>query len=347
MIRATIDRIVPLLEAPPNFAKIYGVGKNGMRAFRFIAILAALTFVGLGLTGAASAQAARTWISGVGDDANPCSRTAPCKTFAGSISKTAPSGEINCLDPGGFGAVTITKAITLLCDNASNGGILVSGTNAIVVNAGPNDNIVISGLEIEGVGTGLHGISFLAGKSLTVQNTIIRNFIQNGINFAPSGAAQLNVVDTLITNTGASATFAGIQIRPTGVGSAKVSIDKTKVLEGLYGIVADGFATTGKINGAVRDSNISNNAQNGITVSNGTATNVTLMSDNVLISGNGNNGLVAGGANAGLLVGRSSVFGNGGGLFTTNGGVLVSYGSNQVNGNNGADGAFTSTAPMK
>src|SRR4030088_2141980 len=82
----------------------------------------------------AQAQATRTWVSGVGDDANPCSRTAPCKTFAGAISKTAVNGEIDCLDPGGFGAVTITKSITIDCDSGP-GGILSSGANAVVVNA--------------------------------------------------------------------------------------------------------------------------------------------------------------------------------------------------------------------
>src|SRR6202007_1030030 len=82
----------------------------------------------------AYAQATRTWVSGVGDDANPCSRTAPCKTFAGAISKTAPAGEINCLDPGGFGAVTITKAMTISCE-VGTAGVLVSGTNGIVVQA--------------------------------------------------------------------------------------------------------------------------------------------------------------------------------------------------------------------
>src|ERR1700730_8489913 len=88
----------------------------------------------------AQAQATRTWVSGVGDDANPCSRTAPCKTFAGAISKTAPSGEINALDSGGFGAVTITKAITI--DGGGNiAGVLVSGTNAIVINALNTDTV--------------------------------------------------------------------------------------------------------------------------------------------------------------------------------------------------------------
>src|SRR5437016_460967 len=82
------------------------------------------------------AQATRTWVSGVGDDANPCTRTAPCKTFAGAISKTAPGGQIDCLDPGGFGALTITKAITIDC-TGTFGSVLVSGTNGINVNAGP------------------------------------------------------------------------------------------------------------------------------------------------------------------------------------------------------------------
>src|SRR5512135_2802183 len=99
---------------------------------KFVALCAA-AFMGLMWVAPAQAQATRTWISGVGDDANPCSRTAPCKTFAGAISKTAAGGEIDCLDPGGFGAVTITKAIMIDCiPGAGEGGELVSGTNGIV-----------------------------------------------------------------------------------------------------------------------------------------------------------------------------------------------------------------------
>src|SRR3984893_16138035 len=104
----------------------------------------------------AHAQATRTWVSGVGDDANPCSRTAPCKTFAGSISKTAVGGEINCLDPGGFGALTITKSITISCQ-IGTAGVLVSGTNGIVVAAGANDVVFLKGLDFEGIGSGLSG----------------------------------------------------------------------------------------------------------------------------------------------------------------------------------------------
>src|SRR6202050_3268951 len=110
----------------------------------------------------ANAQATRTWVSGVGDDANPCSRTAPCKTFAGAISKTTAAGEINVLDPGGFGAVTITKAITIRSDHIE-AGVLVSGTDGIVVAAGPTDRVVLEGLDIDGVTTGLNGVNITSG----------------------------------------------------------------------------------------------------------------------------------------------------------------------------------------
>src|SRR6476620_9352307 len=92
-------------------------------------VLGAIMAVSLNV-GVASAQATRTWVSGVGDDASPCSRTAPCKTFAGAISKTATDGEINCLDPGGFGQVTITKSITIDCHEIF-GSILYAGVNGI------------------------------------------------------------------------------------------------------------------------------------------------------------------------------------------------------------------------
>jgi hypothetical protein len=156
----------------------------------------------------AQAQATRTWVSGVGDDANPCSRTAPCKTFAGAISKTATGGEINCLDPGGFGGVTITKAIQIICQVEA--GVLVSGTNAIIVNAAANSEILLVGLDIEGLGTGLNGITILASNLVTVKNCMIKNFTQNGINLGASGA-RLHVQDSLILSNAPSASFAGIQ----------------------------------------------------------------------------------------------------------------------------------------
>jgi hypothetical protein len=129
--------------------------------------LLSLTAIFLTAASQLSAQATRTWVSGVGDDANPCSRTAPCKTFAGAISKTAAGGEIDALDPGGFGAVTITKSI-FIDGGSALAGVLVSGTNGIVVAAGPTDTVVLKNLDINGLGSstgtaGINGIEFLSG----------------------------------------------------------------------------------------------------------------------------------------------------------------------------------------
>src|ERR1700748_703525 len=136
----------------------------------FVALLAPLL-----ASAPAHAQATRTWVSGVGDDVNPCSRTAPCKTFAGAISKTAAGGEINCLDAGGFGTLTITKAISILCEGVV-GGVLAAGTNGFNVIAASTDHVLIRGLDFDGVGSGLIGINITQAASVTIDHCQIRNF---------------------------------------------------------------------------------------------------------------------------------------------------------------------------
>jgi hypothetical protein len=314
-----------------------------MRSVAFLFSLMVGGFLAVAAT-PASAQATRTWVSGVGDDANPCSRTAPCKTFAGAISKTSAGGEIDCLDPGGFGALTITKAMSIICEGVI-GGVLVAGTNGITVAAGTSDVVVLSGLDFEGVGQGLDGIAFNSGAALHVRKTQIRGFVNNGINFQPSGAAKLFVTDTYISETGTGGTTAGIQLKPSG-GSATVDINNTQIENNGFGIVADGSATSGTIRGVVRNSVIGGSVHNGITTSNGSAANITLLVDGSTSVGNAF-GLVATGANSGLIVGSTSVTANATGLFLSGGGVMYSYGTNYVNGNTTTDGAFTSTIPQK
>lgn len=161
------------------------------------------------------AQATRTWVSGVGDDVNPCSRTAPCKTFAGAISKTADKGEINCLDPGGFGGVTITKSITLDC-TGTQGSILGSLTNGIVVN---NSTAVvrIRGLSINGASTGLTGIKVTAAASVSVENTVIDGFTQSAIAVS---SGTVTVRNSSLRNNGTGITADGktlVQISGTAI----------------------------------------------------------------------------------------------------------------------------------
>ena len=153
--------------------------KNVAFVFKFLALAAVAGSM-------AQAQATRTWISGVGDDVNPY-RTAPCKTFAGAISKTAAGGEIDVLDPGGFGGVTVTKSIILDGGGAPLASILVSGTNGVLINAGPSDVITIRNLSITGAGTGINGIKFIAGKALHVEHCFIANFTNHGIDVELTG----------------------------------------------------------------------------------------------------------------------------------------------------------------
>src|SRR5579859_4389835 len=169
-----------------------------MRKIRLLNLLA-ITVLG---TTVMYGQASRTWVSGVGDDANPCSRTAPCKTFAGAISKTAAGGEIDALDPAGYGALTITKAITIDGGGGQVASVLVSGTNGIVVQAGASDVVILRNLRFNGISSGLNGIRFLAGKALTVENCDIFGFTTNGIDIAKADGGKAFVHNTVVQNVG-------------------------------------------------------------------------------------------------------------------------------------------------
>jgi len=172
---------------------------RGLAASAFAAAFVVVT------ASTAHAQATRTWVSGVGNDANPCSRTAPCKTFAGAISVTAAGGEIDALDPGGFGTVTITKSITIDGGGGQVASILASGVNGIIVNAGMNDVVILRNLRINGAGTtlGQNGIRFLVGGELHVEHCVIERFSNIAIDFQPSGGGEGYITDTtLIDNAG-------------------------------------------------------------------------------------------------------------------------------------------------
>jgi hypothetical protein len=152
----------------------------------------------MGLASSASAQATRTWVSGVGDDANPGSRTAPCQTFAGVISKTAEKGVINVLDPGSYGAVTITKSVTI-DGGGMEGNILVSGANGIVINAADDDVVILRNLQFEGLDTSLAAVKILNAGAVYLENCRIENF-QHGVveNTSAATGTQIFLRDCLI-----------------------------------------------------------------------------------------------------------------------------------------------------
>ncbi|RXH08745.1 right-handed parallel beta-helix repeat-containing protein [Bradyrhizobium guangzhouense] len=247
----------------------------------------------------AHAQATRTWVSGVGDDANPCSRTAPCKTFPGAISKTAAGGEINCLDSGGFGTLTITKAISIYCEGVV-GGVLAAGVNGINVSAAATDHIILRGLDIDGAGSGIKGISINTAASVVIEHSFIRNFNASGgtgISFAPTNAnALLLIRDSIISHNGSAVDGAGVVISPNG-GSGRVLINNSSINRNFLGINAQGSSLV-EVN-------------------------------NSDISGSTGSGVGQGGA-ATIRIGRSMIVNNFGSATV---GTVLSFGDNQINGN--------------
>jgi hypothetical protein len=309
-----------------------------------------LAFTPLLLAAPAHAQATRTWVSGVGDDANPCSRTAPCKTYAGAISKTATNGEINCLDPGGFGSVTITKSMSIVCDY-TEGGVLANGVFGFNINAPAGSLITLKGQDVECIGTGTNGIQILGvGVTVHIHKTQIRSCRNsggsngNGILVAPSsGLAKVLVADSYITDNGGTVSNAGLLIKATAGASTNVSVNRVQFENNTNGIFFDGSGGAGASNLSVKDSVLGASSSNGIAVASSGGVFKALV-DSTMISLNAGVGAAVSGSSATLLLGSNTITANGTGV-SNGGGTLQSFKNNQI-GANAADGtpipAFTS-----
>jgi Right handed beta helix region len=291
----------------------------------------ALFIIGFQLS--AQAQATRTWVSGVGDDVNPCSRTAPCKTFAGAISKTAVSGEINCLDPGGFGAVTITKSITIDC-STTVGGILASGTNGIVVNITAATDIPkavrLRGLNINGVTTGINGVRILSANKVSVENTVIDGFTQHGISLETiGGSIKLNVEGSTVRNNASQ----GINSFLTGGATANISVANSY----LDNNAGTGFNLSGGVKASINDTNIFGNGSGAVAVNSDLSLTRCTISHNTTGIQSSTGGIIR--------IFGNTVTGNATGLSSINGGSIISYSNNMVDGNT-TNGSPTSFIPQ-
>jgi hypothetical protein len=292
-----------------------------------------------------AAAATRTWVSGVGDDLNPCSRTAPCKTFAGAISKTDAGGEINCLDPGGYGAVTINKSMTIACPY-TEGGVLAGG-NGIVVNLpAATDAVFLRGLDIFGVNPPSNGVRMIGQGSLHIEDCVIRRFNAAnsfGVSVQPSGAAKLYISNSTVADNGNAATGGGILIKPTGAGSVRAELNNVRVRNNAnVGLSVDTVGNTGFVAFAVSDSHFAGTTGKGVSIVAGAEING--MINDSTIAHNTNSGLESSGALVTVRVGNTSIIGNasagGAGVNVLASSTIRTYGDNRVDGNF-ADGAFT------
>ncbi len=300
---------------------------------RKINLLILLTIVLLGST-LVSAQASRTWVSGVGDDANPCSRTAPCKTFAGAISKTAVGGEIDALDPGGFGAVTITKAITIDGGGGQVASVLVAGTNAIIVQAQPNDVVTLRNLRINGNnGSGVNGIRWTQGKALHIESCVIFGFNINGIDIAKADGGKAFILDTIVQDN----TQNGIQSHNTTT-TVSTFIDRSRFENNAsFGVWSSDFS-----NATITNSDASGNAFGYVAQSSAGTSDMNLVSSSA--SNNSNAGVFSGGGTTSSTVRISeiSLFDTGTGLVPAANGTILTTG----NSPNSSGGSTTGALPV-
>lgn len=284
----------------------------------------------------AQAQASRTWVSGVGDDANPCSRTAPCKTFAGAISKTAAGGEIDALDPGGFGTVTITKAITIDGGGGQVASTLAAGTHGIVITAAATDVVTIKNLRMNGLvqttSPALDGIHVTSAGQVNVENCMISDFGGSGISFAPNTAANLNVTSTTIDGN-----FGG-GIVVQGTANATASIDSSEILNNTNpaGGTGPGIEAAAGTKVSVSNTTVSGN-QAGVIVAGGGTQMMIFQSNVVNNHGNGVNAIQNGNA---ALAFTSVSLNHYAGLASNTGGTIQSFGNNYFFGNGLGAGTF-------
>ena len=267
-----------------------------------IVIAAGLALAATLPVSSAQAQSPRTFVSAAGSDSNPCSFAAPCRHFQAAVNATSPGGEVDALDPAGYGPITITQAITIEGQGWSYIAPPVSG-NGITINA-VSGNFFIHGVLINGAGiTGpINGIVFNSGNVLTVRDCVIRNFNGDGIDFLPTGstATQLLVSNTLVSDNSGE----GILIAPPGSASVAAVLDQIEVANSFDGILAENSG--GVVHVMVRNSSIINNFDAGLhSESGGTTVRVT----------------------------RSTITGNGAGWAVFSGGVISSYGDNNIDGN--------------
>jgi hypothetical protein len=279
----------------------------------------------------ALAQANHTFVSAAGSDSNNCaSVTTPCRHFANAYAVTNPNGEIFVLDPANYGALTITGPVSIEGHGWASLAA-VSGGAAITINANTGDKINIVGVVLDGINiASTTGIQFTSGGTLTVRDSVIRNFSNYGIWFVQTSStlSQIFVLNTLISDNGAD----GIFIHPSGSGTTTGVLDHVE-LENNAGDGLDVETTTQTINMTVSDSVSANNGSSGIFAQSNSGTAVSIMVRNSTIANNVYDGLAATDTGATIRVTRSTITGNQYGWAATAPAVVSSYADNNIDGN--------------
>ena len=318
-----------------------------MRTFALPMTLLAGMFVVSMHPSPAQAQLAHTWVASNGSDGANCDRPTPCATFTGAYNKTNAKGEITCVDSGNYQGLSfpaINKSITINCEAAIGSSTTTGGLagDNFVINTAATDVVTFRGLDIDALGSVGGGgggmIKFVGAGVLHVEKVRITNVggSFNGIRFAPTGPSRLDVADSFIAHTGTDIASAGISIRPTGSGSANVSIDRVRLQGNVNGIFLDGSGGGGAVNLNVRDSVVTGSSNVGIVVAS-SGQGYSVVVDRTTVNSSFNVGVAVSGAAATVRINDSTISGNVTGVGAFGGGNLRSYKNNRINGN-GTDG---------
>jgi hypothetical protein len=299
-----------------------------MRHFRLLVFTLSAASLGSGLF----AQSTRTWVSGVGDDTNPCSRTAPCKTWAGAISRTAANGEIDVLDPGSFGAVSITKSITLSTDGFT-GATTAPGTNGMTISntTGQPMHVILKGLAINGITSGLSGVRVLGSSpvNLHIVDSRISGFT-NGVNVSSTSTVSITIVNSRITNCVSGGS--GINADATGAIAVSVALTDSEIHN-----CGNGLNLNGGTRAEVKNSDLSQNTT-GVNVAGATSV-ATLEASTVAFCTTAVNVTTSG---AIVRLTNDTITDSTTGLATVAGGNIISYSNNRMKTNT-TNGAPTAT----
>ena len=272
----------------------------------------------------------RTYVSGTGSDNNPCTVASPCKTFQAALALTVAGGEIYVLNSANYGAVTINKSVSITSEGAVAGVLATSGA-AIAINAGPNDVINLRGLVIDGGNSGSTGIQFTSGQALNIQKTTVRNFTNAGVSFTPTTASTISASELIVTGNANN----GIMIS-TASASTAVSGVLSKVMSTKNGV---GVLINGSTANVTMTDSVSSNNNYGV----GSSASAVMVRNSTLSSNA--IGLTAD-QSAIVRIGQSTITANGVGSTATNGGLVQSYGNNNIVGNT-SNGTLTSTLALQ
>jgi hypothetical protein len=309
---------------------------------RTILIAAALAFAATLPAVPANAQAERTFVSAAGSDSNNCATvTTPCRHFANAYAVTAPNGEIDVLDPANYGSLTIIGPVSIEGHGWASSAA-VSGQAAIIINAlGATDKINIVGVVLDGLGiANTTGIQFNSGGSLTVRDSVVRNFAFDGIDFFPTASGTFSISNTLVSDNGGN----GIGVTSTGSGTTSGVLSHVEIAHNFDGITVQ--STTQTVNVTISDSVIANSVFAGIGALSDNGMMVSVMVRNSTSANNGTDGLLAEGTGATILVTRSTITGNNTGWFAPTG-TVTSYGDNNIDGNMNANTQPPGPLPYK